>query len=92
MKVTTQATRRKARPASPRSTLGAAEFKAKCLELMDEVERTRIPLTVTKRGKPVVRIVPASSEPLEVFGALKGAVIEMRDIISPIGVAWEAER
>lgn len=39
-------------------TIPAAKFKAECLALLDEVERTRQELIVTKRGKPVARLVP----------------------------------
>jgi prevent-host-death family protein len=40
-------------------TISAAEFKARCLTLMDDVNRTRETLVITKRGKPVARLVPA---------------------------------
>lgn len=36
----------------------AGEFKAKCLAVMDEVAATGEPVVVTKRGKPIVRLVP----------------------------------
>ncbi len=54
--------------------VAAGEFKAKCLKIMDEVAMTGEPVLVTKRGKPVVRLVaPASVEPLaSVFGSLRG--------------------
>ncbi|MBV9028221.1 MAG: type II toxin-antitoxin system Phd/YefM family antitoxin [Candidatus Eremiobacteraeota bacterium] len=73
------------------STIGAAEFKARCLELMNEVARTRKPLTITKRGRPVVRMVPATLEKPKLFGALKGAVVEYTDPLSPTRETWEAE-
>jgi prevent-host-death family protein len=38
-------------------TIGATEFKAKCLQLLDEVDAEGI--TITKHGKPVARLVPA---------------------------------
>jgi prevent-host-death family protein len=40
-------------------TISAAEFKARCLTLMDDVNRTRETLVIAKRGKPVARLVPA---------------------------------
>lgn len=43
-------------------TIGAGEFKAKCLQLMDEVKEKKLHLIVTKRGKPVVEIGPATPE------------------------------
>lgn len=36
----------------------ASKFKEKCLALLDQVARTKVPLTVTKRGHPVARVVP----------------------------------
>ena len=38
-------------------TMGAGEFKARCLKVMDQVQRTREPLLITKRGKPVAKLV-----------------------------------
>ncbi len=73
-------------------TMGATEFKAHCLEVLDNVERTRTPLTITKRGKPVAQIVPVAGEKRQLFGGGKGEVLYMGDIISPIDVEWEAER
>ena len=43
-------------------TISAGEFKAKCLKLMDEVNESGIPIVITKRGKPVSRLVPAGGE------------------------------
>jgi prevent-host-death family protein len=42
--------------------MAAAEFKAKCLAVMDEVKATGKPLVVTKRGEPVIEIFPARSD------------------------------
>ena len=50
----------------------AGEFKARCLKLMDEVAETGEELVVTKRGKPVVRLVPVSPKGKSFFGAMKG--------------------
>ena len=36
----------------------ASKFKEKCLALLDQVARTKVPLTVTKRGRPVARVIP----------------------------------
>lgn len=46
-------------------SLGASEFKARCLALLDEVARTGEPIRISKRGKPVACLVPAA----EVGGA-----------------------
>ena len=51
-------------------TISATHFKARCLELMERVNRTRRPITITKRGKTVARLVPAGGEAkTEVVGA-----------------------
>ncbi len=44
------------------ATLGATEFKATCLQVLERVRRTGEEVTITKRGKPVARLVPAITE------------------------------
>ena len=73
-----------------KDTIAAGEFKAKCLKLLDEVAESRQPLTITKHGKPVARLVPMPEERVDPFGVLSGSVIWEGDIISPIDVEWEA--
>ena len=68
----------------------ASEFKAKCLALLDEVERSGERLVITKKGKPVAEVVPHRSPKRDLFGLLKGRVKIVGDIISPIDVEWEA--
>jgi prevent-host-death family protein len=43
-------------------SITATEFRARCLALFDEVAETREPLVVTKRGKPVARVIPAEGQ------------------------------
>lgn len=38
-------------------TISATDFKAKCLQLLDEVQRTGEDLVISKRGKAVARVV-----------------------------------
>ena len=74
-------------------TVPAGRFKAQCLSLIDQVNRTHQVITITKRGKPVARLVPLDAEkPRKLFGFFKGHVIEEGDIVSPTGEDWEAER
>jgi prevent-host-death family protein len=68
----------------------ASEFKAKCLALLDEVERTGKPLVVTKKGRPVADVVPHRPSKRSPFGVWKGKTEILGDIISPIDVEWEA--
>ncbi len=68
----------------------ASEFKAKCLALMDEVERTGRPVIITKRGRPIAELVPYRQEKKNALGILKDQLFITGDIISPIDVEWDA--
>ena len=70
--------------------IAAGEFKARCLTLMEDVRSTREPLVVTKRGKPVVKLVPVEKEKDQFFGRLKGMFRVVGDIESPIPDEWES--
>ena len=70
----------------------AGEFKAKCLQLMDEIQRSRNELVITKHGKPVAKLVPYEEETPTLFGFMKDSVIIKGDIISSIDVDWEAQQ
>jgi prevent-host-death family protein len=65
--------------------ISASEFKAKCLAILDEVNKTRKPVRITKRGKVVAELVPPSPpqhrKPL--LGRMKGTMEIVGDIISP---------
>jgi len=71
------------------TTLGAGDFKSKCLKILDEVAAHRESLVITKRGKPVAKLVPIPPEK-ELFGALVGSVVSETDIVAPIEVEWKA--
>ena len=73
------------------SSIGAGDFKAKCLKLLDEVAATRQPLIITKHGKPLARLVPIEPEG-DLFGALRGQPYYEGDILSPIDVEWDAAK
>ncbi len=62
----------------------AAQFKAQCLALMQQVAQTGCPLVVTKHGKPMVQIAPAEPSEDEIFGFLKGKVKIVGDIMNTI--------
>jgi prevent-host-death family protein len=71
------------------TSIGAGEFKAKCLQLLDEVAEKREPLVITKFGRPVARILPMPP-PVKLRGAMKGSVLFEGDIVSPLENEWEA--
>ncbi len=66
-------------------TIPAGKFKAQCLAIMDEVQSKRQAVVITKRGKPVAKLVPVEQEKDDIFGFLKGkGKIEIKgDIIAP---------
>ncbi len=68
----------------------AGVFKAKCLKIMDEVQRKKIPVTITKRKTPIVKLVPIEDEEQSLFGKMKGTVYIKGDIIQSIGEDWNA--
>ena len=73
--------------------IGAAEFKAKCLQLLDEIsERKRDAIIITKRGKPVARLTPVVEAGGPIYGALKGLAHINGDLTEPLDVGWEALR
>ena len=71
-------------------TIAAGKFKAQCLALLDEVAREHETILVTKRGKPVARVVPVSEEMADLRGRLKGSVLREKDIISPVPFTWKS--
>jgi prevent-host-death family protein len=64
-------------------TISANEFRARCLAVVNEVNSTREPILITKRGKPVARLIPAG-KPAKFIGRLKGKFKIVGDILSPI--------
>jgi prevent-host-death family protein len=73
-------------------TIKASEFKAKCLQLMDQVERTGEPLVITKNGRPIAQLGPLERRPHTLFGAHRGLIEIKGDIVLPIDDGWEADR
>ena len=74
----------------------ATDFKAKCLALIDEMNRTKLPVTITKRGKPVAVLtpVPQAAPSKSLFGALAGSVYRYDDPFEPAipNEDWEVMR
>lgn len=72
----------------------AGEFKARCLSVMESVRKTKEPVLITKRGRPVAKLVPADEAPQKFLGRLEGIVRIVGDIESPVvpTEAWSALR
>jgi prevent-host-death family protein len=63
--------------------MAAGVFKANCLAVMDEVQSKCITVVITKRGKPVAKLVPVESKSDDIFGFLRGKITITGDIVSP---------
>jgi prevent-host-death family protein len=72
--------------------MAAGVFKAHCLTVMKEVQATGEPVVVTKRGTPVVKVVPVTPEKKDIFGFMTGKVKIVGDIESPIPVEWDVTK
>lgn len=76
--------------------IAISEFKAKCLALMDQVQKTKKPIRITRFGKPVVEVIPPSSESgaVDWIGSMKDTMKIMGDIVSPANDEkdWEVLR
>jgi prevent-host-death family protein len=77
--------------------VAAGKFKATCLKLMDQVAATGEPVEITKRGKALVRLVPAQDEDARretIFGAAAHRILflaEDEELFST-GEVWDAAR
>ena len=68
--------------------ISASQFKARCLALLDQVAEGGGELVVTKRGRPVAKVVPVDED-----ASLVGSVtynVSDEELIAPIDVDWEA--
>lgn len=73
-----------------RAQISAGEFKATCLDLMDEVDRTGAAIVITKRGRAVAQLAPVRARVRSAFGLLAGRIVIRGNITAPIDVSWNA--
>jgi len=77
-----------AKSAKPLREISVSEFKAKCLSLLEEVNKTKTPLRVVKRGKPLAEVMPPSPDESQSrenwVGSLSDSTRVLGDIISPV--------
>lgn len=71
-------------------SVAVSTLKAKALAIVEEVASTGEPVVITKRGKPVARLVPMR-EPAPLVGSVTFLVTE-DELVAPTGETWEAER
>jgi prevent-host-death family protein len=70
--------------------MSAAKFRAECLQVLDTVQAARTEVLITKRGKPVARIVPVSDSPRSGYGALRNitTIVDENDELLSTGDNW----
>lgn len=64
--------------------MAAGKFKTHCLSVMADVQATGEPVIVTKRGEPVVKLVPIASGENDLFGFMAGEFRITGDVVSPV--------
>ena len=96
MKAATKKIPIKPLPQKQMRVIAAGEFKAKCLQLMDEVHQTGTTIIITKRGRPVAQIsAPPAPEQVpfrSLYGLTRGSMKILGDIVSPLPNEWEADQ
>ncbi|QAY77306.1 type II toxin-antitoxin system Phd/YefM family antitoxin [Sphingosinicella sp. BN140058] len=75
-------------------TIGAAEFKAHCLRILDEIARSGEGVTITKRGRAVAEVTPiAAQEERDFIGSMKGSLVLHDRSFDPASEKpWDAEQ
>jgi prevent-host-death family protein len=68
--------------------MGAAEFKEKCLAVLDQVGPEGV--VITKHGKPVAKLIPIEAGFADLIGCLKGRLRVKGDVLST-GLRWDAQ-
>ena len=73
-------------------TMPAGEFKARCLRVMEDVNKYRTPVVITKKGRPVAKLVPPDAPATDVFGCMTGTARIVGDVEAPVLAAdtWRA--
>ena len=74
------------RNSKPIREMAISKFKTKGLSLLDEVSKTKTPLRITRRGKPLAVVIPATPERTERswLGSMSGSMKIVGDIVSPV--------
>jgi len=73
--------------------IAISEFKAKCLALLEEVDKTKVSLRVTRRGRPIAEVIPVSPnmEERNWLGSMADSMEITGDVISPVIEIQEIE-
>lgn len=69
-------------------SMTVSKFKATCLSILDDVQKQKKRVIITKRGKPIAEVIPYLS--IDQKASLKDSVTFMGDIVSPVAEEdWE---
>lgn len=70
--------------------MAASDFKQRCSAVLDQVATDRVPVLVTKRGRPVARLVPLDVpvEPRSTMGSVT-VLVDDDALLFSTGEAWE---
>ena len=71
--------------------IAISKFKATCLAVIDEINRTKKPVRVTRFGKPMAEVRPVAQEPRKLGGMRDYGEI-VGDIVGPVGAMEELLR
>ena len=73
------------------NSISKSQFKPKALEFFREIEKTGKAIVITDRGKPVLKIMPYSEDPVESLKLLRNSVIKYENPLEPVGLDdWES--
>ena len=77
----------------PTGHVGSAEFKARCLELVDHVKEARAEYIATRHGEPVAKLVPVpSAGAASPVGSMRGTLLEYDRPFDPISATWSVDQ
>ncbi|MBA8667546.1 type II toxin-antitoxin system Phd/YefM family antitoxin [Holosporaceae bacterium 'Namur'] len=71
--------------------LPISEFKAHCYEILENVQGQHQSFIISKRGKPIARVIPIDNNNTKLAGSFKGKCNIIGDIITPVDITWDAE-
>jgi prevent-host-death family protein len=74
-------------------TIGASQFRSRCLGILNRVAEKRETVVITKRGRAVAKLVPIPDVRESLMGRWRGTVKIQGDIVhSDASDDWEALR
>ena len=71
--------------------IAISQFKAHCLEIIESLQSDHQPIIITKRDKPIAKVMPLENEKISLFGMFRSRGKINGDIISPIEEKWNAQ-